>query len=158
MSSTTRRWCLAGTGLLLVLCSGLTAALGRSDDDVRGQRLFNGEEPVLGKIGGHPSSLPTSFTRCANCHTGTEPSRLDRALETRTAPQLSQGRLLDIRSRRGGPPFAYDKESFCHTIRTGIDPQYITLGRAMPRFEITQAQCDALWTYLTRNETQHERQ
>jgi hypothetical protein len=34
-------------------------------------------------------------------------------------------------------------------LRTRIDPNYVVLGRAMPRFEPDQGQCEALWAYLT---------
>ena len=142
--------------LLLVFCVSLGAAFGHSSENSRGQRIFYGEEPMRGKIEGHVVPLPASFTSCANCHASAERSRLDQALEERTAPQLNRGGLLETRSRRGGPPFAYDEQSFCHTIQTGVDPRYVTLARAMPRFEVDQSQCEALWEYLTNDKRQHE--
>lgn len=50
---------------------------------------------------------------------------------------------------RGGPPVAYEAATFCRTLRTGVDPAHVVLPRAMPRFEVDDVQCAALWDYLT---------
>ena len=126
------------------LCIGPVAKSQLSERD-RGKQIYLGEETVTGKIDGHISSLPSSLGKCVTCHTFDRQS----ILEVESAPLLNRSSLLDPRSRRGGPGFSYDKTNFCKTVRTGIDPQYVVLRRAMPRFEISEAQCSALWTYLT---------
>jgi hypothetical protein len=118
----------------------------------RGQDIYLGKEVIIGKIDGHASSLPPSLGICVTCHASAKRSRLEAEL----APRLNRSSLLDPRSRRGGPGFSYDKTNFCKTVRTGIDPQYIVLRRAMPRFEISESQCSALWAYLT-NEQRNEK-
>jgi len=143
------------TGLLVALLVGLNNAYGAPALDSRGKRIWNGQEPLPGKILGHSSDLPAPLTRCANCHARTEPPGLSTSFEAITAPTLNHATLAAMRSRRGGPPFAYDKTGFCRTIQIGIDPQQITLARTMPRFRIDAVQCDALWSYLTSDKEHH---
>ncbi len=47
-----------------------------------------------------------------------------------------------------GPPSAYTADSFCATLRSGIDPAHVTLKAAMPRYDATDAQCADLWAFL----------
>lgn len=143
-------------GLLLAVSIGPTKAASSPDENARGKRIFNGEEALQGKITGHSSNLPASLGRCASCHASVVPPRLEAQLEARAAPLLDHTSLLEKQARRGGPPSAYDKNSFCQALRTGIDPQYIILTRTMPRFEVDEAQCNALWVYLTRERGQYE--
>ena len=126
------------------LCIGSAAKSELSELD-RGKQIYLGGETVIGKIDGHISSLPPSLVKCVSCHTFARQSKL----EVESAPPLNRSSLLDPHARRGGPGFSYDKTNFCKTVRTGIDPQYVVLSRTMPRFEISEAQCSALWTYLT---------
>jgi len=121
-----------------------TSATAGADAVSRGERLFEGTEPLAGTLSGHDASLPPAATRCVHCHAG--PGKASAA----TAGMLPLGphHLLEARARRGGPPVAYDQASFCRTLRTGIDPASIILPRSMPRFEVDDAQCAALWAYL----------
>lgn len=161
MCSRARILKLGVLGMPLALYAGLAGAIGKTDDIARGERLFTGREPLQARIGGDPANLPVSFARCANCHDSRAPSRSrsprEARLEARLAPPLDRGSLTQMISRRGGPPFAYDASSFCHTLRTGIDPRYVILARAMPRFDVDQTQCDALWAYLAGDKRQRER-
>jgi hypothetical protein len=112
----------------------------------RGARLFVGTEPLAGTLSGHDTPLPVVATRCIQCHSG--PGKSTTAASD-FAPPLDQRQLREVRARRGGPPFAYEQSSFCRTLRTGVDPTHIVLPRAMPRFDADDAQCSALWDYLT---------
>ena len=107
----------------------------------RGARLFDGTEPLAGTLSGHSASLPVETTRCTHCHTGPGVSA--------SAAWPLDRRLREARPRRGGPPVAYEPASFCRSLRTGVDPAHIVLPRAMPRFDADDAQCAALWAYLT---------
>ncbi|WP_199688091.1 hypothetical protein [Noviherbaspirillum sedimenti] len=111
----------------------------------RGENIFLGNELLPARIAGHQDFLPPPVARCVNCHV---PGRRV-PVDTESAPSLSGQSLLQTRARRGGPAFAYGRESFCSTLRTGIDPEYVTLKRAMPRFNMDTEQCQALWEYLT---------
>jgi hypothetical protein len=135
----------AALAIVCCLCAIGSVAKSQLSERDRGKQIYLGEETVIGKIDGHISSLPPSLGKCVTCHTFARQS----TLEAESAPLLHRSALLDPHSRRGGPGFSYDKTSFCKTVRTGIDPQYVVLSRAMPRFEISEAQCSALWTYLT---------
>ena len=112
----------------------------------RGARLFDGTEPLTGTLSGHSASLPVETTRCTQCHAG--PGASPEAASA-SASLLDRRQLREARPRRGGPPVAYDQASFCRTLRTGVDPAHIVLPRAMPRFDADDAQCAALWDYLT---------
>lgn len=112
----------------------------------RGARLFDGSEPLAGTLSGHGAPLPAAATRCTQCHTGPGASA---TAASSFAPPLDRRRLREAHTRRGGPPVAYEQASFCRTLRTGVDPAHIVLPRAMPRFDADDAQCAALWDYLT---------
>ncbi|MDM0003077.1 hypothetical protein QTI24_31180 [Variovorax sp. J22P240] len=112
----------------------------------RGARLFNGTEPLAGTLSGHRAPLPAAATRCSQCHAG--PDARD-SPGSSFAPPLDRRELREARPRRGGPPVAYEPATFCRTLRTGVDPAHVVLPRAMPRFEVDDDQCAALWDYLT---------
>jgi hypothetical protein len=107
---------------------------------------------MSGRISGHSTNLPPEAIRCINCH------RSDLKAEKRGAakpassfaPLLNAETLTQPRSRRGGPPSRYDARSLCHTLRTGVDPVYIVMPSAMPRYEVSDDDCALLWAYLTR--------
>jgi hypothetical protein len=113
----------------------------------RGARLFEGTEALAGTLSGHSTPLPVEATRCIQCHSGPGKST---AATSDFAPPLDRRQLREARARRGGPAIAYELASFCRTLRTGVDPGHIVLPRAMPRFDADDAQCAALWDYLTK--------
>jgi hypothetical protein len=115
----------------------------------RGARLFDGTEPLAGTLAGHSAPLPAVATRCSQCHAGPGGPGGPAATGSLFAPALDRGALREARPRRGGPPVAYEAATFCRTLRTGIDPAHVVLPRAMPRFELDDVQCAALWDYLT---------
>jgi hypothetical protein len=117
----------------------------------RGARLFDGTEPLAGTLSGHGTPLPAAATRCIQCHIG--PGR-STAAASDFAPPLSRRQLREARARRGGPPVAYEQASFCRALRSGVDPAHIVLPRAMPRFDADDAQCAALWDYLTQDSSE----
>lgn len=132
-----------------LLCSAMYAGSVYAKEDgappaKRGERIFLGRETVAATIGGHELPLPPEVAACAGCH---KPRTSDR--NEQFAPPLSKEWLTVARQRRGGPPYAYDRDSFCNTVRTGIDPGYVILNRTMPRFALDDAQCRALWSYLS---------
>ena len=131
------------------------AAVGDAELE-RGQRLFSGAEPLRGTISGHPSALPPFASRCVNCHApgsstpGAKPTSASAPpTNTTFAPLLTPAYLTGAIARRGGPPSRYDEAAFCRTLRTGIDPAYVIVSRSMPRYELPDADCHALWRQLT---------
>jgi hypothetical protein len=56
--------------------------------------------------------------------------------------------LLEFHQRRGGPPSRYDEPAFCKLLQTGIDPMHILIAREMPAYNIDDAQCASLWSFL----------
>lgn len=145
----------------LLLVATLTALAGAfkfastGDDNIKlrsqielGEKIFLGQVPLNGKLAGHQDNLPGQVAKCVNCHA---PTQNRRPGQYEYAPLLTPSWLLQPHVRRGGPAFAYDQRSFCQTIRTGMDPEYVILNRAMPRFELSAQQCQALWAFLTEN-------
>jgi hypothetical protein len=110
----------------------------------RGDSLFHAKEKLNGRIRGHDDALPPEVVRCANCHEASGNVRLSRV----AAPHLDRSVLLTWRERRGGPPSRYDQAAFCKLLRTGIDPANIVIAREMPVYEVDEAQCASLWTFL----------
>ena len=111
----------------------------------RGEAIFMGRQPVSGRIRGHESDLPAEVVACRQCHTGVAPDGGASA-----APRLDRALLLQPLQRRGGPPSVYDAASFCKVLRTGIDPAFVLIDRIMPTYRLADAECTALWQYVTR--------
>jgi len=107
-----------------------------------GKRLFNADPPLTARLSGDPLLLPAAASRCSNCHQVASQDEAD------FGPRLTATWLLSDRKRRGGPPCHYDLESFCALLRTGIDPAFVIIDRAMPRYELDDDACRALWNYV----------
>ncbi len=142
------RWSpLAAMALLLIASLAQAAPSGRASP---GQALFQGQSAVSGHISGHQQELPVQASRCINCHAGPDAAPTKTAKKA-IAPQLNASWLTQARSRRGGPPSKYDEAAFCKLLVQGVDPAYITLPGAMPRYRVSTDQCHALWNYLTQD-------
>lgn len=143
-----------------------------------GMALFMGAAPLQGRLARHEEALPAQASRCINCHTAKPgpalaqawpqslaaagmPAGVPAAEPPGTAPgpggrlaaplrtELSAATLLTPLARRGGPASSYDRDRFCRAVREGVDSAYVTLPQAMPRFALDDAQCDALWRFVT---------
>lgn len=155
-----------GAAASIALVAGACVALDEIEarrEVARGARAFDGRVPLVARIDGHASALPGTAAACANCHlpsarpAGTpDPAR---GRDASGAPgfadaSASFGPILDREGltarvpRRGGPPSRFDERAFCRLLRTGEDPAGVLLPRAMPRYEIDAAACDALWRFL----------
>lgn len=142
-----------GAIALCVACGSDAAGLppGSEAEIAAGKRLFHGVDRLPLAPGNLASALPPQFSACIACHSAATPAQgaLARNLETKQAPPLNRASLLHTRARRGGPPFAFDRTTFCATVQSGVDPQAIIMRKTMPRFVLSDAQCTALWAYLT---------
>lgn len=128
---------------MLATCTAMWA----SNADVNlGRQIFIGEAPITARLAGHGDALPTFATRCVNCHHAAEPGASSKQT---FGPVLNANTLANHIPRRGGPPSKYDPMSLCKLLRDGIDPAWVMVPTAMPRYEITDAQCAALWAYMT---------
>jgi hypothetical protein len=129
------------------------AACGASQAE-HGRRLFVGEQPMKGRIVGHDIDLPTQSSRCVNCHATAAAAAgagASRVADTQAfGGPLTAERLKSLMPRRGGPPSRFDEEAFCRLLRTGVDPAYIIIPRSMPRYDLPDADCHALWRHVTR--------
>ena len=132
---------------------GLVASVARADDApsaARGQKLFNGEIEVAARIVGQDFVLPAQANRCVNCHTPARASAASSVINPQAvAPLLTPSTLMELRRRRGGPPSRYDASSLCALLRSGVDPAYVMIPRTMPRYVISDADCQSLWLHLT---------
>lgn len=140
------------TGVLATLLASLmltaTAATAAPDGGSVagiGAELFFGGRALQGRIASHRTALPPDLTRCANCHSAGEGPAVERSI----APRLDREHLTGPRSRRGGPPSRYDAAAFCDLLRNGVDPVRIRVDQQMPRYLIDDADCMALWAFLS---------
>lgn len=113
----------------------------------RGRELFAGELALTARMVGHADALPQEAARCRNCHSKQANVAGDAAQDF--APQLNARTLQSALPRRGGPPSRYDLKALCRLLRDGVDPAHVMIQQAMPRYTLTDAECEALWTYLT---------
>jgi hypothetical protein len=114
----------------------------------RGEALHAGRAALTGRLAGHSTDLPAHVLACVNCHGKASGTERGNSFARGLAPRLEGGWLREFRSRRNGPPTAYDLPAFCRTLRTGIDPMEIQLPSRMPRFEMPDSDCESLWNYL----------
>lgn len=148
-----RRWMrrLAGTiGLLFSL--GVTApSTAEGDRDTSaGRALFEGQLSIPARLSGHDVDLPPAASRCTNCHRRDTAPPGSAGDDTRSyGPRLDVRGLTESRARRGGPPSRYDAAALCRLLRDGVDPAWVLIDRAMPRFRASDAQCSSLWRFLT---------
>ncbi len=151
--------------LLCLFLPSSSAATGATQTQI-GARLFVGLSPVRGTIAGHSSPLPSEIGRCSNCHSPARPANPATTVtvgavgaasaasepDRDAAPTLSARTLQVAQSRRRGPPSTYDPRSFCRLLRTGVDPAHVVVDRAMPRYALDDAECSALWAYVSQRE------
>lgn len=134
--------------------------------EAEGRALFEGTSgrqggvPLQGRLAQQPTVLPPEATRCINCHSsgnagngqasriaGSDPARVQ---GTELGGPLNAQRLARMQPRRGGPPSAYDAAALCRVLRDGIDPVSVLVDASMPRYQASDAQCEALWAWLSR--------
>lgn len=139
-------WRTRFAGLALLVGPGILAAAGHE----RGRDLFTGVAPLRGTIIGHSSVLPSQSARCINCHAlGGAASPVLAAASASFGPPLTRQHLTSAAARRGGPPSRYDQAALCRLLRQGLDPATVMIARAMPRYEISDPDCQALWLLLS---------
>lgn len=115
-----------------------------------GQRWFEGSMPLKGRMIGHGHDLPAAAAACINCHGAPEPGE-------RFAVALDRSWLTQPQARRGGPASRYDVKRFCRVLREGVDPAWVIVNQAMPRYDVTDLQCQAIWLHLTSERGRHAR-
>lgn len=146
-----------GLLILLAVLAAVALAYGwwqRQALRSEGAALFRGEQAMQASLAGQSAGLPPLATRCSNCHETRQPAALSdlaaSAVSARTyASPLSAAWLQQARMRHGGPESVYDARSLCQLLRVGIDPAMIMVSTVMPRYQASDAQCEALWAYLT---------
>ncbi|AZG16080.1 MULTISPECIES: c-type cytochrome [Cupriavidus] len=85
--------------------------------------------------------VPAAAARCANCHVATQGAQP-------FGPPLTADALLTLAPRRGGPPSAYDRDSFCRVVAQGVDNTGVMLSKVMPQYRLSDPECTALWSFL----------
>jgi hypothetical protein len=128
--------------LALLLAAGVAVQQWRAHKRFeRGQLIYQQGLPSA-HLAGDESTLPGLATRCVNCHES------NRGAQGAFAPALNANMLTNLHARRGGPPSRYDQASLCKLLHEGIDPAWVQIPRAMPRYRLTDEDCAALWGYL----------
>jgi hypothetical protein len=150
------KWALLAFAVISLVGVSVALALGSPVHDnierelKQGKGLFfTGTDhagPIRAHLAHHQLDLPVSAVRCVNCH-----DRAGDRTEGR-AQVLSRQSLLVSQPRRGGPSTRFDQVSFCKLLATGVDPAWILINQTMPRYDLNDEQCRALWTYLESNE------
>jgi hypothetical protein len=147
MSSNTRS-SLFFLGVVSVMSLALSSNEAVADGlGKRGENLFDGSIQLTGRLHGGDQLNP-SDSRCSNCHLPSSSPFNSGKLQQPRGGEIRGAHLLQLTSRRGGPPFRYDLSSFCNLLRNGVDPIDVFVPALMPRYEISNDDCLALWTYL----------
>jgi hypothetical protein len=132
----------AAIGLALAAQAQLAHALDPCEPANLGCAIFNGQHPMSAHLRDDDRSLPAWTTRCVNCHVGASTAAA-------FAPPLTRDYLLAATHRRGGPISHYDAAAFCRAVKDGVDPAGVVLRKSMPRYRMTDAECTALWRFVT---------
>ena len=126
-------------GLLALAAWGWRAADGAAQR-ARGAALFAGQEALAGRL----------WATTSRCQRWPRARQLPRDCQRRgtAATALTAAELTTARVRRGGPASVFDAGRLCALLRDGIDPAHVIISTTMPRYEIGDEQCQALWSYL----------
>ena len=138
-------------GMLLLWALTLLGAASNPELLERGRKLFAGEAGLKARMVGHEQALPEDVVRCTNCHQrekdqAAPPSTV--AATNNFGPRLGPLGLTRALPRRGGPPSTYSAASFCRLLRDGIDPAHVMIPQTMPRYTLSDGECEAMWSYL----------
>lgn len=145
---------MAWRALLFALCAAAAAHGAEPDGADRGRTIYLGESALVARIAGQDFALPANASRCANCHSpAARPSAIGASAvpadAQRIGPVLTPEWLTQPQRRRGGPASRYDSAALCKLLRSGVDPAHVIILRTMPRYDISDTDCAALWRYLT---------
>lgn len=121
--------------------AGIGAVEGAAPREVAGDRR--------GRVG--EDLLTVEASRCANCHGANAQGNREGKI---VVPAIDGAALTVAQGRRGGPASRYTAESFCATLRLGVDPAGIVLSPVMPRYEMSAAGCATIWRSLTGEDSQ----
>jgi hypothetical protein len=134
-----------------ILCGGRDVA-GRLE---LGRALFAGDRSLSARMVGHAFDLPPAAVVCANCHrrwvcpvVGADGDAGDGAGAQGFGSPLTPERLTRAMRRRGGPSSFYDRARFCRVLREGIDPAFVMIAQTMPRYAMSDPECEAMWAFL----------
>jgi hypothetical protein len=130
-----------------MICLAACGALDQSSAPQHGADLFYGRTAMRGQLHLHNRPLGADYVRCVNCHQLQD----QRNSAARFGPDLGQRFLTQPTEHRGGPARAYTVDTFCHMLRTGVDPTLIVINTDMPRYPFSDAECLALWDFLIRH-------
>lgn len=144
---------MKGRAFVLAVCAAAAAQGAEPVSAERGRQLYRGETALVARIAGQDFALPANASRCANCHSPSpSPSSASAAAladTQRIGPLLTPDSLTQPARRRGGPASRYDSAALCKLLRSGVDPAHIIILRAMPRYDISDDDCAAIWLHLT---------
>ena len=124
---------------------GLTAT------ERRGKEVYFGLAPTIkATVGTPPSDAPAMLLACANCHGSDARGKSEAAVVTSdiTWEALTKPYGVTHPSGRTHPP--YTERLLVRAISLGIDPAGNPLHPAMPRFQMSHEDIDALTQYLKR--------
>ena len=133
--------------LALAWAAALLGAASSPELLERGRKLFAGEAALTARMVGHEQALPQEAVRCTNCHQREAASTPPPSTKD-FGPRLGPVGLTRALPRRGGPPSSYNAASFCRVLREGIDPAYVMIPQTMPRYTLSDGECEAMWSYL----------
>lgn len=108
-----------------------SAAQSCSSADI-GRAIFTGECALAAHLRDDDRRLPPSTTRCVNCHAGTRQA-------APFGPRLTRDYLLSPTARP-----SYKQQNFCRVLRSGVDPAGVVARKAMPRYEISDSDCESM--------------
>lgn len=116
----------------------------RASTPASGQDLFAGRGRIAPSTGG--DFVAPETVRCSGCHGVAGEGGGEGKQRT---PPIRGAELTAERRRRGGPPSRYTVESFCASLRTGVDPAGVRYSDLMPRYALDGRSCRLLWDFLS---------
>jgi ABC-type branched-subunit amino acid transport system substrate-binding protein len=145
--------------LLVSMGHGPTAMRPAQQDELtaaerRGKDIYFGlATTIKASVGTPPSEAPARLLACANCHGSDARGKSEAAVVASdiTWEALTKPYGVTHQSGRTHPP--YTERLLVRAVSLGIDPAGNPLHAAMPRFQMSHADIDALTQYLKRVST-----
>ena len=123
--------------------------------ELQGRKIYRegsdgSEQVIAATFGLTEDSAPATLFACANCHGLEGEGKREGGL---VAPALKSQQLLGTTTSNPQAKPGYNETTFLKAITKGINAKNELLSTAMPRYQLTDSQTQALFAYLKRLST-----
>jgi ABC-type branched-subunit amino acid transport system substrate-binding protein len=145
----------------VLACAGGSARAVQTDhgdgltvQERRGKAIYFGTAPgIKARVGTPPADAPPMLLACANCHGRDARGNREAGVVASDIRWETLTKPYGVTHPTGRSHPAYTTRSFVRAVSLGVDPAGTPLHAAMPRFQMSHSDIDALTGYLKRLST-----